>query len=730
MANALQQLEDIFTEETFTRKPLINYTVKYFSNLDQIFNEIKKENKMDEVYEMASSHLARNAQQIVSLYISLLVSLEKGEFSEIYSERLITIFKNIKKWNIVEYAAKKVLEYHDSDYALRALAGYYQAMNKEEQAVDIWERLVEIDKENYELAEKIAHVREREEDMQNALKYYKIAFERNIEKKREKAVESLLKKILEIKPNSTMYFAKYEALVSEIIPPDTMIDLWKIVFFHHFEKGEYENSLLAIKHLLNYEQAIVKQNNKKAKYFRHRLVDVYKMMYPNHSLFEQIEELAMLTNVFKEPKSVIEIFEKYIQYDKGKYVYHRNFGSGRITEINTNEVFIVFASSFEEVRKMTFDMAMKSLVVIYDDDIRVYKSYRLAELKKLAEDSPNDLITIVLKYRDGGTITSKDLKHELSPLVISETNYNKWLESAKKSVRANNTVKFDKNTFVYNAEFLSYDAEMLQKFQNQKDYFGKYQIYVDYRNYTKDLSCEEAKEMFAYFSSAAKDKTRAVEERITSVLLLQRIGIKDLPSLDEIIKDVKDYTRVYEMLSSSLYKEKYISVIENNIDNYAEIIKKFLYTTHVKYNHLVIDNLIKTGKIDVLEKTIDNIILKYREYTDSFVFFSQKLLEGNIGNEENKIRYNKTFVMIGLLNLITHLGKMTDKKETSVQSRRLLKIVYDLLFEKRYLFAFIEEENENDVRIVFEEFKKLIELENHYKTEVTLATTKRFPNII
>ena len=733
MDTALQQLENIFTEETFTRKPLINYTVNYFTELHQIFINIKEENSINEMVDIAELHLSRNAQHIVSLYVMGFVSLEKKDFNDNNFERLINTFKNIKKWPIVEYLSKLVLTYYDSEYALKYLANYYQATNKDNEAVEVWEKLVTLDKDNYELSERIAHVKEKEGNLEEALKYYKIVFEHNLEKRRDKVIEANFKKILELNADCVSYFVRYESQIADVLEADAMIDLWKIIFFHYFENKNYEKSLKTIKHLFQYEQAIVKQNNKKAKYFRHRLVEVYNCLHPNHTLFKEIEEIAALTNVFKEPKAVIELFERYIKYDKDKYVYHREFGVGIITDINTESVFIRFAKNYEEIRKMTFEMAVKSLIVLVDDDILVYKAYKLSELKSIAEKTPNELITMVLKYRDGGTISSKDLKHDLVPDIIAETGYNKWLEAAKKSVRTNNAVKFEKNTFVYNISSLSYDEEMLIKFNVETTFAKRYETYIEYRDYTKDISCDEAKQMYKYFIDIAKGNNSKVDEAIISIMLINAMDIKDstIPTVNSIINTVSDYTKVYEALPISQYKENYINAIYKNIENPSDIVKKFLYTSQVKYHNLIIDRLIEDNKVNLLEKTIDDIILKNREFTESFIFFAQSFLDKNgnkLGGKE--IHYNKTFVIAGLLSLIGHLSKQADKKETSVSARKMLKVIDHLLFEKNSLLTFIDENDEEHVRIVFDEFQKLIDLENHYKTEINTAIARKFPNMI
>ena len=554
---------------------------------------------------------------------------------------------------------------------------------------------------------------------------------RNLIRERDNA-ESDIKKVLQYEPDNYNYLLKYENALKALVDSNIMIDVWKIIFFYYFENNKYNEALKTIKNLLNYEQHIVAQNNKKAKFFRHRLVDVYKALYPNHTLFEKIEEISSITNVNKKPKDCIEIFEKYIQYDVDKYVIHRNFGVGKIKSIDINNVNIKFVSQ-EDVRKMTFDMAIQSLTTLPNDDINVYKAYRLNEIKKIAEENPTELLTIILKYRK--TITTKDLKQELTSkpdIVVEESAYTKWLESAKKFVRASTTVKFDKNTFLYNEEAETYDAESLSKFNKTDNFFERYQIYMEYLTYTPNLNSEEAKEMNDYFVNISKDKKAPNDERIISTIYLRSQSNADssIPLLSDIVKNIDDYTHVYEVLPSSNYREKFIKAIwDGRRDDYYNIILKMLYSPQVKNNYLIVNKLFEDGKIDMLAKTIDDIFLHYRECPESFVYFAQKILDGEYYDETGEdININKNSLMIGLLSIMPHLSKMVDKKETSAQARKLLKVVYDLVFDKAYLLKFIENESEEDVKIIFSEFQKLVNLEQHYKTDIISAVIKRFPN--
>ncbi|MEI0566741.1 transcript cleavage factor [Brachyspira pulli] len=732
MSEALQKLENIFSEETFTRKPLLNYTTKYFFDLAAVINEINDTNDINAAIETAKLQLDKNSNHISALYANGLLHLKIQNYTDGSLDKLLGIFKNAKKWNIVEFIAQKILdEYYECDYALRYLANYYQSTNREAEALEIWERLIRFDVSNPELPEKIAHTKEMAGDINSAVHYYKIAFERNLLRERINA-ESDIKKVLQYEPDNYNYLLKHENALKALVDSNIMIDVWKIIFFYYLENNKYNEALKTIKNLLNYEQDIVAQNNKKAKFFRHRLVDVYKALYPNHTLFEKIEEISSITNVNKKPKECIEIFEKYIQYDVDKYVIHRNFGVGKIKAIDINFLMIKFVSQ-EDVRKMTFDMAIQSLSTLPSDDINVYKAYRLNEIKKIAEENPTELLTIILKYKK--TITTKDLKQELTSqpaVVVPEASYTKWLETAKKSVRASTTVKLDKNTFLYNEEAETYDAECLSKFNNTDDFFERYQIYMEYLTYTPNLNSDEAREMNDYFVKISKDKKSPNDARIVSTIYLrsQSDYDKDIPVLADIVKDIDDYTHVYEILPSSNYREKFIKAIwDGRKDDYYNIILKILYSSQVKNTYLIVNKLFADGKVDLLAKTIDDIFLHYREYPDAFVYFAQKILDGEYYDDiEGDIKINKNSLMIGLLSIMPHLSKMVDKKETSAQARKLLKVVYDLVFDKAYLLKFIENESEEDVKIIFSEFQKLVNLEQHYKTDIISAVIKRFPD--
>ena len=68
MSEALQKLENVFSEETFTRRPLLNYTTKYFVDLSGILNDINDNNDINSAIETAKMQLDKNPNHISALY--------------------------------------------------------------------------------------------------------------------------------------------------------------------------------------------------------------------------------------------------------------------------------------------------------------------------------------------------------------------------------------------------------------------------------------------------------------------------------------------------------------------------------------------------------------------------------------------------------------------------------------------------------------------------------------
>ena len=92
MSEALEKLENTFTEETFTRKPLLNYTVKYFADLSTIINDI---NSNEDIVSASNIRSKMKENEDISKYlpndvINNLIRIDYSLFFKLIKSKIIT----------------------------------------------------------------------------------------------------------------------------------------------------------------------------------------------------------------------------------------------------------------------------------------------------------------------------------------------------------------------------------------------------------------------------------------------------------------------------------------------------------------------------------------------------------------------------------------------------------------------------------------------------------------
>ena len=109
--------------------------------------------------------------------------------------------------------------YPDSKLALRKLVDYYNSTKEkdEEEVLDIWKKLVQVDYEEAEMAKHIAEKFEKDyneshkdSDKQLAIEYYTKAMNRYIAKQMEENIDILWNKLVELRSDDIDFFYHLE----------------------------------------------------------------------------------------------------------------------------------------------------------------------------------------------------------------------------------------------------------------------------------------------------------------------------------------------------------------------------------------------------------------------------------------------------------------------------------------------------------------------------------------
>ena len=139
-------------------------------------------------------------------------------------------------------------------------------------------------------------------------------------------------------------------------------------------------------------------------------------------------------------------FDRLRRFTQGHVVYHAaGWGEGAITDFTaaTMEVTVHFATGRKEA--FPLDTLLSRFKPLDAQDLRAMKLQRMDELKAEAEKEPSQLLrrTAAL-YR--GTITSLQLKNELSPAVVSEKEWPTFWKRAKTAAAKDPWLKVEGST--------------------------------------------------------------------------------------------------------------------------------------------------------------------------------------------------------------------------------------------------------------------------------------------
>jgi transcription elongation GreA/GreB family factor len=126
--------------------------------------------------------------------------------------------------------------------------------------------------------------------------------------------------------------------------------------------------------------------------------------------------------------------EKLSKLEPGTFVLHKSWGVGRIAEWDLigDRVLIDFEGKPGHALKIGF--AITSLEILPAEHLLARRLSDLDSLKAMAKDDPTALVELALQS-SGGKMSLDQLEGLLKPRVVSEADYKKWWEAAKRTLK-------------------------------------------------------------------------------------------------------------------------------------------------------------------------------------------------------------------------------------------------------------------------------------------------------
>lgn len=167
--------------------------------------------------------------------------------------------------------------------------------------------------------------------------------------------------------------------------------------------------------------------------------------------------------------------EKLSKLEPGLFVVHKSWGVGRIAswDLPGDRILIDFEGKPGHPLKLGF--AIGSLEVIPADHFLARRHSDLDALKAMAKENPPVLVELALKS-SGSSLHLDDLEKLLKPRVVSEADYKKWWEGAKRALKSQRHIvvpaKRTEN-LVLRDQGESAGAQMVKSFLAARDLKGK-----------------------------------------------------------------------------------------------------------------------------------------------------------------------------------------------------------------------------------------------------------------
>jgi transcription elongation GreA/GreB family factor/transcription elongation factor GreA-like protein len=390
--------------------------------------------------------------------------------------------------------------------------------------------------------------------------------------------------------------------------------------------------------------------------------------------------------------SILE-FDRLRRFTRGHVVYHAaGWGEGAIEEFAapTQEITVHFASGRREA--FPLETLLSRFKPLDAQDLRAMKLQRLDELKKEAEQNPAALIRrAAALYR--GTITSTQLKNELTPAIVGEKDWPSFWKRAKAASAKDPWLKVEgsttRPTFVVRDKPVGLVEEASASLVHANDFGQRVGVLREY------IARSEDEEMRAQILGlAVKVVEQAIEEKkathahiLDGILLLEEHGHRaSIPAAQEvrallIKEDGSLRPNAIDRLATQASREHAIELVPQALgDNWADQCAVVLTEWPDSVLENVVDKLVSQNQGTLCLKQWDKIAPYPKRYPLLTYLLGKLYGDGVFDDQEQR----PSPVAMG--RVLLHLARILneDRKKNQMHSRLLGRLT-SLLTGKRGL---------------------------------------------
>jgi len=721
MSDLVSKINELLNEEKWTRATLNSYTINHLSELDTLLEKEEDPETILKIKEICDEHLVHTKNSVIALYLSGIISIRRQVIDDGNLIKIINIFSDNHKWNIVEFLCNRILTFGENVFALRTLADCYEHENEKDKKYEIWKRLIKVDYEEADIVQHLAKIEEDEANIEAAVEYYKRAIHRYINKKSFSNVKEVWHKLVALIPDETDFFFHIEKKVSKINSPERALQLLEDLFEAQKEKGKQDKCIAILKRILFYDPKNV--------IARREITEAFRQTYKEHSSLEEYIRLSNLNQSWRNVHDAISDFEKHISVDKGTFVSHKSWGIGLIREIKGDNIIIDFIK--KRGHTMSLKMAVSALTSLTKDHIWVLKSvWPKDKLHDAVKGNVSWALKIIIKSFDN-VVNMKQIKAELVPSILTAGEWSTWSTEARKKLKTDplfGNVPEKIDYFVVRDTPMSFDEKTYNRFKAEPNYFGKLKIFREFL-VDSDPESEYFGEIFNYFTGFLKDDSNTTVFSVSSYLIIIDI-ITTYPFLNpglsynfkNLLNNMDDIEDIFSQIEDNELRLLFLKATRNSFKEWPEIFVKLFPYNLSKY---IIEILKEENYIDLLKDLYNRALYHYKDKREAFIWLARNT-EHDIWFADYDIPFEKVLIsMIHLLDI--SFREINNKREVSF-NRKINKQILNFLFKEKNLLSHIETADEDSLNRIFSLVNDVKDLDPAVKLELKSTVLSRFPN--
>lgn len=732
MAELMQSIQDMLKEETWTRATISNYTQANLKELADLVEKAKAEGIKNEVYDLCQEHLSHSKDSIIALYICGILDLQNGSLDNSNLVTLVDIFQKNHKENIVTYLCESILEDDENNkFALRTLADSYLAEGNDK-VWEFYEKIVRIDFDEAELAKLLAEHYETAGDVENTVSYFKKAIIRFIKANNYNACKEIWTKLVQLIPEEIDFFQNLRRKISKQMGDIKTTNLMQELYNYYKDNKKWDTAILILKQNLEIDP--------KDTWARKEITDCFRGKYASHSHLDDYIRSSNLTQSYRNVFEAINDFEKHIAFDKGGFVFHRNWGVGIIKNLDNDTLTINFGNA-GGIREIKLAMAVTALKPLTKDHIWVLKALNYVKedgkkvplAEKIKKDKEWALKTIIKSFDNNCDF--KRIKAELVPSILTPGEWTSWNTTAKKILESNPIFDVNPNDItmytVHDGNITPVE-KLANEFKAQKAFFARADILMKFfDNPDMDRSSESFAEMYSYFTGYLKNISKVSEQVLASYLLVRRISAEDSQfafpikeTFADIYKRLENPREIFTELKDSKhthFKEDFLECIKMLPDWNEQYIRLFPTVLDMK----LIDQLIKNGFTADVQKLAKTSFEIYKDYRETVLFFFEKCQDFDWFKAAD-IPYEKQ--LITLINIIELTFREINNHVNTTENKKINKKATDLLFENDTIFTYMFSKDETTVKKMYTLIDDISNIDADKKSTARNKILEKYPD--